>query len=156
MAKLQSFWIHGSGVIAEREGYFISKQRAGYGAYFTSQNEPGKGGEWFHFAVPTPVIVDGQRSVLKKVYVFYKTDLSANITAIHIYDGTKKIAAFDSLSLGKDHSSNIDKFNSWTILNSPALGYGLGISIHVDFGKATPDRVPGILFTTAGADFETP
>jgi hypothetical protein len=156
MAKLQAMWIHGSGVAPAREGYFISKVKLCNGTYFTSQNDPGNGGEWFHFAIPTPVILDGQRAVLKKIYVFYKTDLSAKITIIHVYDASKKIAGFEPLSLEKDHSTVVDKYNSWAIPNSPAVGFGIGISVFVDFGKATPDRVPGILFTTAGADFETP
>ena len=156
MAKLQASWVHGSNVQIEREGYFTSKRRTGYGAYFNSHNQPGKGGEWFHFAIPTPVILDGQRSTLKKFFVFYKTKLTAKITAVHVYDAGKKIASFANLSLSGDHSQSVDQDNSWVIAQAPQMKFGLGISVHVDFGSPTPSGVPGIWLVTAGADFETP
>jgi hypothetical protein len=156
MAKTQASWVHGSGVQMEREGYFLSKARTGYGAHFNSHNVPGKGGEWFHFAIPTPVLLDGQRSTLTKIFVFYKTELTAKITAVHIYDAGQKITGFDGLTLSGDHSQNIDANNAWVITPAPQMKFGLGISIRVDFGLPTTGGVPGIWFVTAGADFETP
>jgi hypothetical protein len=150
MAKLHAMWIHGSSAEMEREGYFISKQRAGQGAIFKTY-----GKEWIHFAIPTPVILNGLRSSLKKVFVFYKTEGTAKITAIHLYDAGKKIKAFN-LALSGDHSKNVDKDNSWAITPAPKMKFGLGISVHVDFGPRTKLGVPAIHFTTAGADFETP
>lgn len=155
MAKLQAWWIHGSSVQIKREGYFISKHRPGYGAHFNSHNEPGKG-EWFHFAIPTPVYVEGQESTLKKIFVLYKTELTAKITAVHIYDAGKHFASFDNLSLTGDHSQGLDPNNTWIITNAPHIAFGLGISVHVDFGPRQTNGVPGIWFRSAGADFETP
>lgn len=153
MAKLQASWIHGSSVQIEREGYFISKRRTGYGAHFNTH-----GKEWFHFAIPTPVYVEGQRSKLKKIFVFYKTELTAKITAVHTYFAGKKLASasFDNLSLTGDHSQKLDQHNTWVITSAPPTEYGLGISVHVDFGPPQTSGVPGIWFRTAGADFETP
>ena len=151
MGKLQAYWVHGTSVQIEREGYFVSKQRAGFGAIFRTH-----GTEWFHFAIPTPVIVDGVRSSLKKVFVFFKTEGTAKITAIHVYDGTKKIAVFDNIARSGDHSTLVDKDNSWLINPSPKMLFGLGLSLKVDFGPPTQLGVPAIMFTTAGADFETP
>ena len=151
MTKLQAFWVHGTTVKMEREGYFISKQFAGYAAIFRTY-----GVEWFHFAIPTPVILDGIRSSLKKVFIFYKTEGITKITAIHVYDAGKKIATFDNLSLAGDHSSAVDQFNSWFIMPSPEMLFGLGISVLVDFGAQTTGTVPAISFFAAGADFEIP
>lgn len=151
MAKLQASWVHGSSVQMEREGYFISKRRTGYGAHFKTH-----GKEWFHFAIPTPVILDGQRAALKKIFVFYKTELTAKITAIHVYDAGSSIKKFDNLSLSGDHSTGVDKDNSWVITPAHSMEFGLGISVEVDFGHSTTGGVPGIRFRTAGADFETP
>jgi len=150
MANLQAFWVHGTAVKMEREGYFISKQYAGYAAIFRTY-----GAEWFHFAIPTPVILNGIRTSLKKVFVFYKTEGTAKITAIHVYDAGKKITSFDNLSLTGDHSTAVDQFNSWLITPSPKMLFGLGISVHVNFGPQTTGTVPAISFTAAGADFET-
>ena len=135
----------------EREGYFISKKRCGYGAFFQTH-----GKEWIHFAIPTPVIVNGKRSSLKKIFVFYKTEGTAKITAVHVYDGIKKIKEFNNISIAGDHSKTVDSNNSWMITPTISIEFGLGISVHVDFGPPNKSGVPYIWFTTAGADFETP
>ncbi len=151
MGKLQAYWVHGTAVQIEREGYFVTKQRAGFGAIFRSH-----GAEWFHFAIPTPVIVNGARSSLKKIFVLFKTEGTTKITNVHVYDGNSKIVAFDNISLDGDHSTGIDQTNSWLVAASPQIKFGLGISINVNFGPPTKLGVPSIMFTTAGADFETP
>lgn len=151
MGNLQAYWVHGTAVQIEREGYFVTKQHAGFGAIFRTH-----GAEWFHFAIPTPVIVDGTRSSLKKVFVLFKTEGTAKITNIHVYDGNAKIAAFDNIARDGDHSTVIDKDNSWLVAPSPEIKFGLGISVNVNFGPPTKLGVPAIMFVTAGADFETP
>lgn len=157
MVKRYASWIHGTSIRAEHEGYFISKAHAGFGSIFHSHNAPG-GGEWFHFAIPTPVITDGQRVSLKKFFILYKTELTAKITAIHVYDGGKKIPdiILDQLALTGDHSTGLDNSNTWTVSKDIQMLFGLGLSINVDFGPAIADGVPGIWFVSAGADFETP
>jgi hypothetical protein len=134
----------------DREGYFISKQIAGYSAIFCTQ-----GKEWFHFAIPTPVIIGGCNSTLQKVFVLYKTTLGAKITAVHVYDGVTKFQAFDKIELEGDHSKNLDNSNTWPV-KPVHIRFGLGISVNVDFGKATPKGVPEIRFVSAGADFVIP
>lgn len=153
MAKLQASWVHGVSVQAQREGYFISKVRKGSAAEFNTQ-----GKEWFHFAIPTPVYVEGKRSSLKKIFVLYETVGTAKITDIHVYDAAAKfdIDDLENLSLTGAHSSKLDPYNSWDIKSAPEMKFGLGISIWVDFGASTPGCVPGIKFAAAGADFETP
>ena len=152
MSKIQASWVHGSSVQAEREGYFIAKQRAVYGARFR-----GHGKEWFNFAIPTPVILDDQRSSLVKVFVLYQTEgTTAKIIKVHAYDGGKLIKAFDNLSLTGYHSEVVDQSNSWVIKPAYKMMYGLGISVYVDFGKPTQAGVPLIRFVSAGADFRTP
>lgn len=150
MANKQAFWVHGNSVQMEREGYFISKQRAGFAAIFRTH-----GDEWFHFAIPTPVILNGKDTTLKKIFIFYRTKGTAKITNVHIHDGEKTIESFKNLSLSGDYSTKVDKHNSWGI--SPVhVKFGLGISVHVDFGPKTKLGVPEIRFTSAGADFQTP
>ncbi len=150
MATTQAFWVHGTSVQMEREGYFISKQRAATAAIFRTH-----GKEWFHFAIPTPVILNGKDTTLKKIFLFYKTQGTAKITDVLIVDAVKAIKSFSNLSLSDDHSTQIDKDNSWDI--SPVhVKFGLGISVHVDFGPPTKLGVPEIRFTAAGAYFETP
>ncbi len=150
MAHKQAFWVHGTSVQMEREGYFISKQRAGYAAMFKTH-----GKEWFHFAIPTPVIVNDKRTKLKRIFVLYETKGTAKITNIHIHDGVKTVKAFKKISFSGDHSKKIDKYNVWEI-KPVQVKFGLGISVHVDFGPPTKLGVPEIRFTSAGADYSTP
>jgi hypothetical protein len=147
MAIKQAMWIHGTSVQAEREGYFISKNRPAWGAEFKTQ-----GSEWFHFAVPTPVIFGGQDSTLQKVFVLYKTFLGAKIVQVHVFDGGNKIQEFLNLQFQGDHSQGLDQQNTW-IVNPIHVKFGLGLSILVDFGNATVNGVPQITFASAGADF---
>lgn len=152
MTQIHASWTHGSAVQPERQGFFVNVTRTGYGALFLSQNEPGKGGEWFHFAVPTPVIVDGKRTQVVKVLVRYATVQTAKITAVHLYDGEKKFQGFEKLAL----SSAQDALADWKPAPGHEMLWGLGISVFVDFGLATAQGVPGIWFRAAGADFQVP
>jgi len=149
MAK-HAFWLHGHAVRAEREGYAISKTFAGWGAIYKTH-----GVEWFHIAVPTPVIAAGVDTTLQKVFVLYKTAGTAKIAAIHVWDGATKIQAFDTLSKSGDHSKILDVDNSWSV-KPVHIKWGLGISICVDFGPPSKIGVPEITFASAGADLSTP
>ena len=151
MAKLQASWVHGSSVRAEREGYYISKRFAGYAAQFNTHGE-----EWFHFAIPTPVIIDNNRTSLSKVFLLFKTLNGAKIRHLHVYDGPSKIKTFEDISLSGDYSDNIDNENMWVTNPQPSIKYGVGLSFFVDFGKRNATSVPHISFVTAGADFIAP
>lgn len=150
MSTKQAMWVHGTSVQAEREGYFISKSRPAWGATFRTQ-----GSEWFHFAVPTPVIFGGQNSTLQKVFVLYKTGLGAKIKQLHIFDGATKIQEFLNLQLSGDHSGALDGQNTWNV-NPVHVKFGLGLSVLAEFGNATANGVPEIIFASAGADFIIP
>jgi len=150
MATKQAMWVHGTSVQAEREGYFISRVRPAWGAVFRTQ-----GSEWFHCAIPTPVIFGGQNSTLQKVFVLYKTGLGAKITQLHIFDGAAKIQEFLNLQFSGDHSQALDGQNTWNV-NPVHIKFGLGLSVLVEFGNATVTGVPEITFSSAGADFLIP
>lgn len=149
MAK-HAMWIHGHAVQAQREGYALSKIYAGWGAIYKTH-----GGEWFHIAVPTPVIIGGVSPTLQKVFVLFKTVGTAKITRVHLWDGPTKIQAFEGLARSGDHSGKLDSDNSWNV-NPVNIKWGFGISVHVDFGPPSQVGVPQITFISAGTDFVTP
>jgi hypothetical protein len=152
MSILQAMWVHGTSVQIQREGYYINKTRVGWGTEISSQ---GENGEWFHFAIPTPVIFDGKDSILQKAFVFFQTTMAAKITEVHLYDGKKKFFEFKGLNLSGKHDDKLDSSN--TFFPTPVhIKYGLGISVMVVFGKSTPTSVPTITFTASGADFIIP
>jgi hypothetical protein len=157
-----AMWIHGNIVQVEFPERLIDIPevgktgfRRGWGTLFQGPRDPRPESlqNWFHFPMPTPVILDDIRPQLVKVFVFYKATF-AEITHIHLYDGPIIVRAFD-VSLGGDHSTTIDASNSWVIDPPITIFFGLGISVGVMFHPVSiaPNE---LLFTTAGADFVTP
>jgi hypothetical protein len=145
---LQAFWVNGTAVKQEREGYFISKQYYGHGVKFNSRGE-----EWFHFSIPTPVILNNVRSSIKKIFVFYATEGSAVIRHVRYYDGPKIIQSFDNINKSGNHSNTVDADNGWLVTLHPML-FGVGISVCVNFGTPSPSNAPAVWFTAVGADFD--
>ena len=137
-------------------------RRRGEGTYFRAVH-PTKGyvDNWFHFAIPTPVILDGARPELTRVYVFYATSIYGKLTGaqimnVHLYDGPNIIKEFNDLSLTGAHNGAVDSSNEFQIFPPVLILYGLGVSVRVAFtfdqgfdGPGWPD----VLFTSAGADF---
>lgn len=150
MSIKQAMWVHGTSVQAQREGYYISRRRVGWGTEIASTDK-----EWFHFAVPTPVIFGGHDSLIEKAFVLYNTTMTAKIIAAHFYDGKDVFQSFNNISLSGAHDVQLDPSNVFT-LKPVHLKWGLGISVWVDFGPSTPDGVPSITFAAAGADFTIP
>jgi len=155
MPNIYAYWVDGTNVRAQRQGYFLSTKMGGKGATFQTHTSPGTNGEWFQWAIPTPVIIDGKRASVKKVFVLYSTAGTAKIKSIHVYDSDIRIATFDNLALDGNHSAALDNKNIWDIAPVHAMKFGLGISVLVDFGPQSKVGVPGITFYSAGADFVT-
>lgn len=165
MATKQAMWVHGTQAQAQREAPYLPMSQSPFSIY--KKNAPyltrfGWGSqfefygiEWFHFAIPTPVIFGGKHSTLDKAFILYETLLGAKVKALHIYDGLEKIQEFNGLNYTGDHSYGLDVHNTW-IIKPVHIRFGLGLSVEVDFGEFTPNDMPGILFTSAGADFTIP
>ncbi len=147
---LNALWVHGNSFEAEVPDTINSFQRFGWGTLF--RGKPGRFA-WFQISFPTPVIIDDVRPKLEKVFVFYQTN-GADIRNVHVYDGPRRIKTFDGLSLEGDRSGGIVPANTWEISPPVELGFGLGISVGVQFHIGFDSPVPTeILFATAGADF---
>ena len=55
---------------------------------------------WFHFALPTPVIVNNDRKVLGPCMLRFQTgSTNAVVRDVYIYDGEVRIAAHDGVNL---------------------------------------------------------
>ena len=157
-----AMWVHGNIVQAEfPEGLIVIPEvgrtefRRGWGTLFQGPRDPRPETlmNWFHFPMPTPVILDDVRPQLVRVFVFYKATFT-EITHIHLYDGPARVKTFD-VSLSGDHSTAIDDSNTWSIDPPLTIFFGLGISVGVTFHPVS--HAPNeLLFTTAGADFVTP
>ena len=157
-----AMWIHGNAVVPEISPYDIGgtyyQDRKGWGATYTVHEPPSAiwpWHNWYHFQIPTPVILDDARPVLVKVFVLYQTSY-VSVTDLHVYDGATKIRAFGGFKFSGNHIGGIDASNSWIIGPPVTILYGLGISVGVLFNDppVTPDA--WILFASAGADFAQP
>lgn len=163
MTIAHGMFVHGSSVIVEcppqqewDEPDPLVVTRKGFCA--TCQTAK-KMERWFHFAIPTPVIVDDRRLKVGKVWVRYLTNstptksTSTTVQAIHVYDGETKIAGRDDLKLSPTewHSSAVD------VPGEPEVYWGVCISVLVEFDHEyrlhPSSRIPTIEFSAAGCDF---
>jgi len=134
-------WAHGHSLQVEVAGRG-SVERKGFSAKYTLNS--GGLSNWLHFAIPTAVIVNGDRLRVASAMVRFRCGTGGQVKAIHVYDGEKKIAAKDNLSLGPGlwHVEKVD------VPGDPEVMWGLGISILVYSG---PDA-RWVEFSSAGCD----
>lgn len=142
-----AFWIHGNNVEVQDPNSVI-EGRFDWGTQYINRSD---NENWFHFPIPTPVIIDDVRPPLIRVFVFYNA-VTATINEVRVRDGSRLVTAFTNLNLVGDHSSGPeDNINSWKIDPPAGIAFGLGISV-----AAAIPRHQAIIFTTAGADFQSP
>jgi len=137
-------WIHGHSMQIEYPDRIAAVRRAGF-----SINVEGKPGtsNWFHFAIPTPVIIDDVRLRADSVMLRFTTgSVDAFVQHVHVYDGEKKIAEHNDIDLSKENA-----FVRLAVPDSPLVQWGLGISIGVGFGVESMDH--HMDFISAGCDF---
>lgn len=137
-------WIHGHSMQIEYPDRIASQRRAGF-----SINVEGKAGtgNWFHFAIPTPVIIDDIRLRADCVMLRFTTgSVDAFVQHVHVYDGEKKIAEHNDIYLSKENG-----FVRLAVPDRPQILWGLGISIGVGFGVESMDH--HMDFIAAGCDF---
>ena len=141
-----AMWVHGTSIQIEYPDRIASTRRAGF--YTSIVGEPNTT-NWFHFAIPTPVIVDGDRKVAGPVILRFRT-LSTNavVRDVHIYDGSSRIATHNGVNLTGNQF-----FTPFGIAHRPAVRWGLGISIGVRFGAGAANQ-RRMDFISAGCDFQ--
>ena len=140
-----AMWIHGNDVIVEHPNN-VEFQRS-YGFYTRIIGKPNTT-NWFHYAIPTPVIVKNDRKRVGSVMLRFRTrSTNAVVKHVHIYDGYTKIASHNDVNLSGNHY-----FERFGVANSPLVRWGIGISIGVSFGAGTSTQRRVDLFTH-GCDF---
>lgn len=138
-----AMWVHGNSVEEEFSDRLLRVRRMGpYGLFYGKPNTR----NWFHYAIPTPVIVERRRLRLDSVMLMFIASPDTWITNVHIYDGHQKIESFDGLSMTGTHW-----FERFDILNR-YVRYGIGVSVGVKFGNESR-RTHYAAFISAGGDF---
>jgi hypothetical protein len=150
----KAIWTHGSVAKTEYPQNLVKEHKKGRGKSFVGKKNSNN---WFHIPLTTPVICDGVRPKMTKVFVFYKAGEGAaaqtTITDFHLYDGYRKIRSFNGLELRDDHSTSIDNANTWWMNPPREILYGLNISLGVAF-KGGNDAERTFHLAAAGADFK--
>jgi hypothetical protein len=108
-------------------------------------------GYWFHFAIPTPVIVADRRAQLRRVFVLWGTTAGVSPVAVHVFDGANRILTTGVTGSGpamhpRDLTPGVTQFD----LSTPhSVIFSIGVSVAVSFA-ADGD----VTFFSAGADFD--
>jgi hypothetical protein len=134
-----AMWTHGTSVQVEHPSVVAVKR---YGFYTRADGNAGAA-TWFHFAIPTTVILSDVRQQIGSVILRFEAT-GATVTNVHVYDGAAIIAAYDGLNLSGTH-----EFARFDVPGTPEVFWGIGISVRVQFST---DASRYILFETAGAD----
>jgi hypothetical protein len=142
MPLAHAAWVHAAALEVEYPERVESQARMGFACHVR-----GRAGtdNWIHFAIPTPVIVQDRRLKAGSVMLRFKSSDGALVHAVHIYDGERRIAAHDGLSV-QPSSWSAERYS---VPGSPEVQWGLGISVGVRFPAAGGQ----LDFSSAGCDF---
>ncbi len=137
-------WVHGTSIQVEQPDRLSSITRAGFYTYITGKANTTN---WFHFAIPSPVIVDKKRQRIVAAILRFRTFSDrAVVKHVHIHDGSSKIASHNDINL---HGNQW--FQKLGVAHKPHIYWGLGISIGVEF-KSGNSRQRRMDFVSAGCD----
>jgi hypothetical protein len=136
-------WIHGQNMQIENPDRLARQLHVGWCTFV--EGKPGTE-NWFHFAVPTPVIINDVRLQADSVMLCFATgSVDAFVRDVHVYDGRTRIAEFNDVNLSKTQD-----FVRLTLPGAPAVLRALGISVGVGFGVEAMDH--GMEFFAVGCD----
>jgi len=134
------FWTHGVSVAVETMDDVTEIVRAGGG---TTVFQKAGTRNWYHFAVPTPTLVDDEEKISLKIMAFHgATTNNAVVEVMHAWMGGTKLG---EKTVGRTGPGIYD---SWPI-DSPVYG-PLAICLSVYF----PQADSSVTFEGAGAGFE--
>jgi len=143
MSIKQAAWVHGNIVALESPSWRAFPQ--GPGATVTPYNESTVG--WCHFAIPTPVILDGKRLRAGSAMARLQTGPGAKIIGFHVWDGDKRIAAYDNLNV----TVSTPNMLRYDVPDRPEVLWGTVICVLVQFSGNVADN--WVKMIGAGIDF---
>ena len=144
-AIAHAMWQHGTDVHVEVDANVESITRFGF---FTRLVGKANTTNWYHFSIPTAVIVDGNRLAFARAMLRLVTGgTSAVVRDVHIYDGSSRIIAHQFVNL-----SGSLPFAVFGVPHKPDVFWGAGISIGVTTGAGTATQ-RRMDFISAGIDF---
>lgn len=169
-------WAHGVSAQVERPNFLIGHRlgvctiddgdawlgilRQGDGAKFYGEKDTNN---WFHFGLNAPVILNGTRLKLSKVFVLFTCAVASQhedperwygtkINSVHVWDGAVRIATFDNLELSGGYKTIKENENQFILEPAIPVYFGINISVGVSFfgHYITYNKIK---FHAAGGDF---
>jgi hypothetical protein len=106
---------------------------------------------WFHFPIPTPVIVmDVRANVARVMFLFHSDPNQAWVDEVMLFDGPNRIPLPSPTPFGGDFSQTmVEGQNRLAVAPPLPVMWGVGLSIRVHFVQTSQIR-----FVGAGVDFE--
>jgi hypothetical protein len=137
-------WIHGHSMQVEYPERLALHEHNGWGTDI--EGKPGTE-NWFHFAIPTPVIINDVRLQADSILLSFRTgSIDAFVRDVHVYNGDETITEFNNVNLSQEQT-----LVRLVLPGTPTMGLGLGISLGVGFGVEPMDHT--MTFFSAGCDF---
>jgi hypothetical protein len=147
MAIQQAAWVHGSSVQIEQPQNVKSVLRQ---SFFTRIVGKRGTGTWVHFAVPTPVIVEGRRLKLESAMIRFRCNSSAvSVAHFHVCDGEDRFFRHDNINIVQGWNTPLHRE---VIRPERVVLWGIGISIFIAFNGSS-DAENTIELAAAGGDF---
>lgn len=164
MAGVTASWVHGNAVVAEQpvgDGSILGFDHFGWGTQIVMR--PGSA-RWFHISIPTPVLLDGKRMKLIRVFLQWQQirgyPHSAEIEDVHLWDGQNLIARMSNKDFKRSNYLTIPGHNTYELFRSREWWFGVGLSFKLGGrGNVSGHFVdmrdaPVVVIGSAGADFE--
>ena len=143
MPIYHAMWIHGHSIRIENPNRMDSAtKRVGD---FIRLVGLANNHNWFHVAIPTPVMVEDSRLKIDRLMLRFRTS-GATLTQVHIYDGDNPIIEHNGLSLNPNNWA----FERFEVPGNPLVRWGIGMSFRVDFGSGRNRKIE---VSSAGCDF---
>jgi hypothetical protein len=150
----QTLSVHGTSAHVESPEATTEVLRRGWGTTIL-----GITGElvWAHFAPPTPVISNDESPVLSSVFFFFVAGGGAQLQHVHVYDGRRRIRAFDVVRDGDFTGTAVEGVNKWSLIYTAkqAIGISVGFQFPRFSGGSSAGPTGEVLLTAAGAEYET-
>jgi hypothetical protein len=96
-AIAHAMWAHGTSLQVEVDGNVESIRRYGF---YTRVIGKADTTNWYHFAIPTPVIVSGKRLEFARAMLRFVTGGTNTVVRdVHVYDGSARLIAHQFVNL---------------------------------------------------------
>ncbi|MET0181057.1 MAG: DUF6623 family protein [Novosphingobium sp.] len=142
----KAMWAHGHSMVVEVPSNIVSEWRAGF--FIRVIGRPNTT-NWFHFPVPTPVIVNDNRLRIDSALLRFRSGSTlADVTNVHVFDGENRVFARDNMNLSPG-ALGLERF---TLPNKPEVFWGVGVTVGVRF-TGTTNAQNTMEFAAAGVDF---